>query len=358
MAEDQDDSQKTEDPSHKRLQESRDKGQVADSRELSHWFMILGATLFVAMMAPGAFAAIKNAMLRYVAAPHDMPLDGGHAGAVLAEIMTDTALVLLAPLGLLLVFALLTGLVQHGPLFAPELIKPKLEKISPMAGFKRMFSFKALFEFVKGLFKIALVGAVAVAVALPEFGRLDQLPGFSMTDLLAYIDRLAVKLLFVTVAVLTVIAAADLFYQRFSHWNSLKMSRQELRDELKQTDGDPMIKSRLRQIRMERARKRMMAAVPSATVVVTNPTHFAVALRYEHGGMEAPVVVAKGVDLLAARIRAIAQENDVPVVENPPLARALYAAVDLDRPIPPEHYKAVAEIIGYVMRLKRKVLGR
>jgi flagellar biosynthetic protein FlhB len=149
-----------------------------------------------------------------------------------------------------------------------------------------------------------------------------------------------------------------MFYQRFAHMQSMRMTKQEIRDEMKQTDGDPMIKSRLRQIRMERARRRMMAEVPKATVVVTNPTHFAVALRYVQGETEAPIVVAKGADLVAARIRELAQENEVPIVENPPLARALYATVDLDQPVPSEHYRAVAEIIGYVMKLKQRVRGR
>lgn len=155
-----------------------------------------------------------------------------------------------------------------------------------------------------------------------------------------------------TLSVVAALAALDMLYQRFRHMQGLRMSRQELKDELKQTDGDPTIKARLRQLRMERARKRMMAKVPEATVVVTNPTHYAVALKYVREQMEAPVVVAKGMDFVALRIREIAQDNDVPIVENPPLARALYAACDVDRAIKPEHYKAVAEVIGYVLRLK------
>jgi flagellar biosynthetic protein FlhB len=354
MAEEQDDSQKTEEPTQKRLDESRQKGQVASSREVNHWFMILGGTLFVIMMAPATLRAIERAMLRFIESPHAFTVESGLSGAVRSA-MSEVGMALLLPLGLLLVLALFSGFVQHGVLFSAEQLVPKLEKISPAAGFKRLFSTKALVELLKGLLKLAVVGTVLTMVVWPQLAHITELPGYSMPDLLVYTGKLAGKVLLASLAVITVIAGLDMFYQRFTHMQSLRMSKQEIRDEMKQTDGDPMIKSRLRQIRMERARRRMMAEVPKATVVVTNPTHFAVALRYEQGKMEAPVVVAKGADLVAARIRELAQENEVPIVENPPLARALYATVDLDQPVPSEHYRAVAEIIGYVMRLKHKV---
>jgi flagellar biosynthetic protein FlhB len=166
--------------------------------------------------------------------------------------------------------------------------------------------------------------------------------------------KAASKMLIAVLAVVTVIAALDMLYQKVQHTKQMRMSRQEIKDELKQTDGDPMVKARLRQIRMERARQRMMQAVPESTVVVTNPTHFAVALKYEHDSMDAPELVAKGADLVAKRIREVAEENDVPLVENPPLARALYGGVEVGQPIPTEHYRAVAEVIGYVMQLRPK----
>jgi flagellar biosynthetic protein FlhB len=256
------------------------------------------------------------------------------------------------------VLALFSGFVQNGVLFSAEQLMPKLDKISPMAGFHRLFSTKAVVELVKGVLKLAVVGTVLTMVVMPHLAHITELPGYTVPDLLIYTGKLAGKVLLASLAVITVIAGLDMFYQRFAHMKSLRMSKQEIRDEMKQTDGDPMIKSRLRQIRMERARRRMMAEVPKATVVITNPTHFAVALRYEQSKMEAPIVVAKGADVVAARIRELAQENDVPIVENPPLARALYATVDLDHPVPSEHYRAIAEIIGYVMKLKQKVRGR
>jgi flagellar biosynthetic protein FlhB len=174
-------------------------------------------------------------------------------------------------------------------------------------------------------------------------------------DIAGEIERLVLKLLLGVLMALSVLAGLDYFYQRLNFLRSLRMSKREVKEENKQSEGDPLIKGRLRQIRMERARRRMMAAVPKASVVITNPTHFAVALKYEMGAAGAPRVVAKGKDLIALRIRDLARENDVPVVENPPLARALHAGVELDHEIPPEHYKAVAEIISYVFRLKGKI---
>ncbi|HEY4135736.1 MAG TPA: flagellar biosynthesis protein FlhB [Alphaproteobacteria bacterium] len=358
MSEDNDDSQKTEEPSQKKLDEARKNGQVAVSRELNHWFMILGGTLFVTMFAPSTLLGIYKTSFRFIASPEDMPIEGGHMGELFSSLYTSVGLALFAPLGLLVVLALASGLVQTGVLFSAESIMPKLEKVSPMAGVKRLFSMKSIIEFLKGIVKIVVVGAVALMVVWPEFSLIDQLPTYSVPDLLHFIGHVATKLMIATLSIVTLIAGADVFYQRMAHIKSLRMSKQEVRDEMKQSDGDPMIKSRLRQLRMERARKRMMAAVPKATVIVTNPTHYAIALKYEHGSMEAPLLIAKGVDEVAMRIRAVATSHDIPIVENPPLARALYATVEIDRPIPAEHYKAVAEIIGYVMKLKRRMGGR
>lgn len=233
-------------------------------------------------------------------------------------------------------------------------VKPSLDKISPLAGFKRLFSARSLLEFVKGLLKLGLVGTVVMAVVWPHRDDIPAMTGLPVPAALDHLHDTMLALLVAAVAVMTVIAAMDYAYQKYDHLKRLRMTKQEVRDEHKQTDGDPMIKARLRQIRADRARKRMMQAVPTADVVVTNPTHYAVALKYEMEKMNAPVMVAKGADLLAQRIRKVAEENDVTIVENPPLARALYASVEVDQEIPAEHYRAVAEVIGYVMRLKGK----
>lgn len=207
-------------------------------------------------------------------------------------------------------------------------------------------------EFIKGILKLIIVGGIAYILLAPEFDRLEALLQMDVIDLLREIQVLIIRMMIGVVSIMAVIAALDYAYQRYEHLKQMRMSRQEVRDEYKQSEGDPQVKARLRQIRTERARTRMMAAVPQADVVVTNPTHFAVALQYDSESMAAPTVVAKGADDVAFRIRDIANDNDVPIVENPPLARALFAGVDIDQQIPEEHYKAVAQLISYVYGLK------
>lgn len=354
MAEEQDESQKTEEPTPKKLEESRRKGQVATSREVNHWFIIFGGALLLTMYAPTMLSGIRGTLTKFIAYPHDISVDAGNLQAVLTTLLSDLSVFVLVPMGVLVVFAIAGGLVQNGPILAPDLIKPKLEKISIMKGIKRLFSARSVMEFSKGILKVALVGMVAAMVVVPEFGRITQIPSYHITDLGDFIWTLAVRMIIAVFSVMTVVAGADMFFQKYKHNKEQRMSKQEIKDEHKQSEGDPMIKSRLRQIRMERARQRMMAAVPEATVVITNPTHFAVALKYEHEEMPVPVVVAKGVDAVALRIRGVAEDHDIPIVENPSLAQVLYASAEIDQEVPIEHYKAVAEIIGYVMRLKGK----
>jgi flagellar biosynthetic protein FlhB len=225
-----------------------------------------------------------------------------------------------------------------------------------MAGFKRLFSKQALANFVKGLIKLAILGTVMAALLWPERRRLDTLVTLDPMAILPLTLTLSLQLLGAVVAILAFIAAADYLFQYQQWYKRQKMSMRELKDEFKQTEGDPHVKGKIRQLRESRMRKRMMAAVPEATVVITNPTHFAVALKYDRG-MNAPVCVAKGADLIALRIREVATKHNIPVVENPPLARALHGTAEIDREIPPEHYQAVAEVIGYVMRLNNAVGG-
>src|SRR5690606_19180387 len=232
-----------------------------------------------------------------------------------------------------------------------------LSKISPIGGAKRLFSTDALVNFGKGLIKIGVVGAIVVAVCWPERDRLDTMMTADPIMILLDFQEIGIKIFVAVLAVVTAIAAADYFYVRQKWWKRQMMTVQETREEYKQMEGDPHVKGRIRQLRQDRARKRMMASVPDATVVITNPTHFAVALKYDTG-MTAPKCVAKGADAVAFRIRELAKDHDVPIVENPPLARALFASVDIDQAIPGEHFQAVAEVIGFVMRLKRGAGGK
>ncbi len=359
MAEnDQDDSQKTEEPTQRRLDQAREKGQVAKSQEVTHWFMILAAALFIGVFGESFAKGIASTLYRFVEQPHSIRIDGGQLRDVLFETMGQLGLVVLAPVIVMLLAAFIAGIIQNGLMFSAETITPKLEKLSLLKGLKRLFSSRSLVEFAKGVSKITIVGAVVVLLLWPEREIMFNVTSLGVVQFMAVLQSLVIRVLVGVLAVMTVIAVLDFLYQKQKHTKELRMSKQELKEEYKQTEGDPMIKARLRQIRTERARRRMMAAVPDADVVITNPTHYSVALKYEQEKMEAPVLVAKGIDTIAFRMREVAEEHGVPVVENPPLCRALYDSVDLDQAVPAEHYKAVAEIIGYIMRLKGKLPGR
>jgi flagellar biosynthetic protein FlhB len=241
--------------------------------------------------------------------------------------------------------------------FSTEPLSPKFSKISPAAGFARLFGKQAGANFLKGLFKVIALGTVMVLVLWPERHRLDAMIWFDPVSLLTVTKTISVQLMGTVVAMLAVVATLDYLFQYRQWFERQKMSLHEIKEEYKQSEGDPHIKGRIRQIRHARMKKRMMAAVPTASVIITNPTHYAVALKYERG-MPAPICVAKGIDALALKIREIATANNVPIVENVPLARALHASVEIDDEIPVEHYHAVAEVIGYVMRLRRGIMGR
>ncbi|WP_428648656.1 flagellar biosynthesis protein FlhB [Roseibium sp.] len=357
MADDSDDSEKTEDPTQKRLKEAHDKGDVPKSQEVSTWFTLAGATLMIGIFAPSTAASLGGMMKNYLEHAHQITADGYALKALWRDTGESVALIVGVPLLALVLMAVAGNLIQHQPLLTAETIKPKLSKISPASGFKRLFSADSLVNFAKGMLKIGIVGAIMVAVLWPHRDEADVMVFSDPSVILREAQELILQLLAAVLAVMTVVAGADFLYQRNKWFNKQKMSLREVKEEYKQTEGDPQVKGKIRQLRMERSRKRMMSAVPQATVVVTNPTHYAVALKYEDG-MGAPLCLAKGTDAVALRMREIAKENEVPVIENPPLARALYATVDIDQEVPEEHYKAVAEVIGFVFRMRRKAAWR
>jgi flagellar biosynthesis protein FlhB len=351
MAE-QDDASKTEDPSGKKLADARKKGQTAISTEIKNWFMLLGAAFGLSIMAPSIMLQVRVAATPFIEAPHAIPMDFEHLRTMLADKLIEVAFILAPLAGVLVFLAFAASLLQTGPMYAPKKIHPELSKISLIGGIKKKFSMQSIIEFLKGILKIVIVSVVAFGLTVPLLEDITLIPAMEMVQTLDRLHAVAVRLLAGTVAVMTVIALLDFAWQKYSFTKSMRMTKQEVKDEHKQSEGDPQVKARIRRLRQERAQRRMMAAVPDADVVVTNPTHYAVALEYKMDRMPAPKLVAKGVDHIAKRIREIAEENDVAVVENPPLARALFAAVELDEEVPPEHYKAVAEVIGYVMRLR------
>lgn len=354
MADDQPDkSEKTEEPTQKKLDDAHKKGDVAKSQEVTTWFMILGSALVFALMAPVASSGIMDSLQTVIANADQYEVGGAAFGQFFTGLAWSIAVVALLPLVVLAVAAVAANMVQHKPVLSLDPIKPKWSKVSPAAGFKRLFSLEALLNFAKGILKLAIVGAVMFFVLWPERDRLDTMITHDPLIILADFHELGIKIFLATLMIITVISLADYLYQRHKWWEKQKMTLKEVRDEHKQMEGDPQIKAKIRQVRQQRAQSRMMASVPDATVVITNPTHFAVALKYEQD-MSAPICVAKGADAVALRIRSVADESDVPIVENPPLARALYASVEIDDTIPGEHFKAVAQVIGYVMRLKKR----
>lgn len=355
MAEDDDDSQKTEDPTPRRLEEARKKGQVAVSRELNNWIMLMAGTLVVALAAGPVMVNLADYMKGFIEHPHLMPQVPGGFHIVLGQTFWHVVGVLMVPILGLIIAAIAGPFAQVGPLFAPEVIQPDISKLSPMKGFERLFSRRSLMEFVKGLFKIVLIGFVCYIAIKPYFQGIDHFVGMAIPDMLGELLQLFIRMMIGVLVALAVLAVIDVLYQRHEHLKKMRMSRQELRDEYKQSEGDPHIKAKLRQLRNEKARQRMMQNVPKADVVITNPTHFAVALQYNPEEMDAPKCLAKGADNIALKIREVAKENKITIVENPPLARVLYSSVEIEESVPPEHYKAVAEVISYVFKLKGKI---
>lgn len=351
MSEEADKDDKTEEPTQRKLDQAIEKGDVAKSQEIGTFFVLCGFTL--ALLVAAGWSARDSALsLRsYLMNAHQVPGDGAAFAAVTQKgVMTGFAAVGM-PLAFILVAALAGALIQHKPLWTFEPLMPKFDRISPLAGAKRIFGKEAWINFAKGIAKTGLIGVVLWMTLWNERHRLESFAQMDVAALLPATLALAIKLMASALALFAVIAIGDFVWQRFSWHKRQMMTKQELKDEYKNSEGNPEVKAKLRQLRSQRIRKRMMAAVPKATVIITNPTHFAVALQYEPG-MAAPLCLAKGVDAIALKIREVAGEHRVPIVENVPLARALYASVEIDDEIPVEHYKAVAEVIGYVLRLK------
>ncbi len=355
MAENESDQdQKTEDPTSKRLEESFKKGQIAFSREITSFLMLGVLGLTVAAFAPYMLRNTQILLTPFIADADSLPTDFKGVGHILFNTALASIGIISVPLICSILAVFLSSFMQNGFIISTEPIMPKLHKISPMAGLKRLFSIRSVVEFMKSLIKITIVGMVAFLAIYPDLTHIRQLPDATTEAMLIYLGKLTLQLIIGVIIAMFFIALFDLFFQRWQHIKSLRMTKQEIKDEYKQSEGDPLIKQRLRLLRQERARQRMIAAVPEADVVITNPTHFAVALKYDSAVMKAPTVVAKGQDYMAQRIREIAEEHDVPIVENPPLARALYSSAEIEEEIPIMHYEAVAKVISYVYQLKGK----
>ena len=354
MAEDNDAATRSEEATPRKLEEARKRGEVAKSIDVPSVASLAAAAGFLSIAGGWMAEQLAARLTPFIAHPDSIDLV--HGGGVL--VMRDAALAAAPLAGGALAAAALAGaagnLVQHGFLLTTDRLKPDISRISVGEGFKRIFGIDGLVLFLKSALKILFVGVVAYVTMRPHLPAMQQAEQLEPAQILP-IAVVALRGLFTGVlALLGIGAVVDWLWQRQRFLTRMRMTREELKEDFRQTEGDPHVRARLRQIRYERARRRMIQNVPKATVVVMNPTHYAVALRYEQGDTPAPQCVAKGTDEVALRIREVAEAHNVPIVEDPPLARALYATVEIDEVIPREHYEAVAKVIGFVMQQARR----
>jgi flagellar biosynthetic protein FlhB len=349
MAEGDQDEDRTETATARHLDQAREEGQVPVSREVATFAGLAAVVLVLGLQSQAMMQRLLPDLVAFLSRTGDQSMLGA---ARLQMSLASVAGAVAPALTVAMAAGAAAVLVQTNFLLNWGGLEPKMSRVSPMAGVKRVFGFNGLVEMVKSLIKLVLLtGAIWIAIR-GDWNGLTQLPAKSPSGLLLAVWQPAFHLFIAAVVTQGIVAGADLGWVRFRHARDMRMSKQDIRDELKETDGNPHVKARIRRIRMMRARRRMMEKVPAATVVITNPTHYAVALSYDRTNNPAPRIVAKGADVIAARIREIAEANHVPIVANPPLARALYR-LDLDTEIPAEHYKAVAEIIAYIWRLRQ-----
>jgi flagellar biosynthetic protein FlhB len=358
MAEENDGASRTEEPTQRKLEQAREKGDVVKTPDLASLASLAAAAAVVAVAGGWLSRNLATALTPFLAHPDSISVGGGGGVQVAREVLLAAAPIMAAVMLAAGAAGAAGNLVQTGLMFTPEKMKADWSKLSPLAGLKRIFGLDALMQFVKSLAKVGMTGAVAWWVLKPHLPQLQNLAALEPGAILPFTADILRRLVFAVAALLLVIAGADWFWQRQRFMTRMRMTKEEMKEDFKQSEGDPHIKARQKQLRNERARRRMMQAVPTATVVVMNPTHYAVALKYEAGETAAPLCVAKGLDSLALKIREVAEEAGVPIIEDPPLARALYAAVEIDEAIPPGHYEAVAKIIGFILGVGRRAAAR
>lgn len=363
MADDEDKSSKTEEPTERKLRKARQKGDVPSSRETGTAMTVFSLFVLTVFLLPTLSGRLIETLQNLISTAGQVRIGAGSAGVrdiggVMSSLSGELAAALMPALLVLVLGAAFGVLIQGETVVSPERIRPKLSKISPLAGFKRMFSADTLVEFLKNVTKVLVVGAIALYVGRQAVADIWRAPGFVPEDLPEYIRRAVSLLLIASTVFLVPVAIGDILWKRAQWIKKQRMSLREVRDEHKEAEGDPQMKAKRTDLRRQRARQRIAAAVPTASVILTNPTHYAVALRYQAGVDAAPVCVAKGTDLMARQIRDLARTHEVPVVENRPLARALHDMVEVDDQIPIEHWQAVAEIIGYVNDLRRNIRRR
>lgn len=354
--EDKDPSQQTEEPTQRRLEKAIEEGQIIYSKEVSNFLMFLSFIFMVVSVLPEMAKTSLLNITYYIRNFNDIYLNDKVAEKLLKDLIIQVLGILFLPFLIFFLIGAISLFLQNNRIsFNAKLLMPKLDNISPLKGFKKIFSMRAFVEFIKGIAKIILVGISCYIVMVSTSKKYKLLHDYEVTYVIGFLHQAAKDILIAASIIMFFIAVFDYIYQRFNFYSQVKMTKQELKEEYKETEGSPEIKSKLKQMRAEKAKKRMMSNIPSADVIITNPTHYAIALKYDQEKMSAPVVVAKGVDQIAFNIRKVAIKNNVPIIENPVLARELYKKVDIDEEIPLEYYQAVAEIISYVYSLKKSV---
>jgi flagellar biosynthesis protein FlhB len=348
----EDQSSKTEQPTERRIEKAFEEGNVTQSKEISHFLILMAVALIFLYYIPMIAKDFLNILKNFLELTTRMPYQN-ISGHVFHHIAFDTLKILALPFVLLFIAALGSHFLQHKFVISSKALEFDLTKLSPFEGLKRLFSLKAFVDFIQNLIKITIVSVVVITLLRQNISFFEHVLFMEPIAILKQSSAMLLKIMIGVLSVLFLIAAADYLFQYFERLRKLKMSREEIKEEMKESQGDPHVKGKRMQLRF-RNRKRMMAAVKTATFVVTNPTHFAVALLYDENGMGAPKVVAKGTDFIALKIREIALENNIPILSNPPLARMLHKEVEIDSEISPTHYKAVAEVVRYVWSLKKK----
>jgi flagellar biosynthesis protein FlhB len=347
--------EKTEKATPKKRQEARKKGQTAKSQDINTAVVLLAVFLFLLFagnyLRKGIFALFENSLQENLL----MDVTEGNLQSLVLTILKELSLLIGPILLVALIAGVASNLFQVGFMFTSESIQPKLEKINPISGFKRIFSMRSIVELMKSILKIGFVGIVTFTVLWKRMDEILILSKKSVGTALATISSLTVQMGLFASGALLFLAILDFLYQKYDFEKSIRMSKQDIKDEYKNTEGDPLIKSRIKQRQREMAMRRMMQEVPKADVVITNPTHFAVAIKYDESKKDAPFVVAKGADYTAQKMKLIAKENDVMTIENRPLARALYSQTEIGDTIPEEFFKAVAEILAFVYKAKNKI---
>ena len=352
MAEDKDGGEKSEQPTGKKLADARRKGQVPLTRELPPLFVLLGGVGAITLWAPQMLQQFSGHYRHWLEQAGTLQLDTTTMHVLLLNI-TNQAFVPLIPFGLIVgALALAALLMQTGPLWIEEGLQPKPSKLNPKNGIKRLFSWKGVVELLKSLLKVAMVGGILYGVLSEGMRQLVQFPILGIFESIGMTWALVQNIVWSVGGALIILAIADFIYQRWQHNEDLKMTKQEVKDESKNIEGDPQIRSRRLSLQRERSRQRMLQAVPKADVVITNPTHVAVAIRYDTGSMDAPVVLAKGAGFMAEKIKQIARHANVPILENRSLARALFKGAKVGQEIPTALYQAAAELLAYIYRLR------